>query len=250
MIEAVLFDFGGVILSSPFEAFSKYEAEIGRARRASPRLNATNPDTNAWARLERSEVSLDEFCALYEAEAAAAGHAIDARRVLEALAGELRPEMVEAVRRCSARLKTACLTNNFVTTPGHVDREPQMAEVMALFHVVVESSKVGVRKPDPRFYEMACELLDVEPDGVRVPRRPRHQPQAGAGDGHDDDQGAGPAAGPRRPRGGRRLPARLTVRPTGPAKASSSRSVSSWAWMTPEPVAGLPDSTRQTWRTL
>jgi putative hydrolase of the HAD superfamily len=164
MIEAVLFDFGGVILSSPFEAFSKYEAEIGVPDGLLRGLNATNPDANAWARLERSEVSIDEFCALYEEEAAAAGHAIDARRVLEALAGELRPEMVEALRRCSAQLKTACLTNNFVTTPGHVDRESQMAEVMALFHVVVESSKVGVRKPDPRFYEMACELLDVKPE--------------------------------------------------------------------------------------
>ena len=164
MIEAVLFDFGGVILSSPFEAFSRYEAEIGVPDGLLRGLNATNPDANAWARLERSEVSIDEFCALYEAEAAAAGHTIDARRVLEALAGELRPEMVEALRRCSAQLKTACLTNNFVTTPGHVDREPQMAEVMALFHVVVESSKVGVRKPDPRFYEMACELLDVKPE--------------------------------------------------------------------------------------
>jgi len=164
MIEAVLFDFGGVILTSPFEAFSKYEAEIGVPDGLLRGLNATNPDANAWARLERSEVSIDEFCALYEEEAAAAGHTIDARRVLEALAGELRPEMVEALRRCSAQLKTACLTNNFVTTPGHVDREPQMAEVMALFHVVVESSKVGVRKPDPRFYEMACELLDVKPE--------------------------------------------------------------------------------------
>ncbi len=164
MIEAVLFDFGGVILSSPFEAFSKYEAEIGVPDGLLRGLNATNPDANAWARLERSEVSIDEFCALYEEEAAAAGHTIDARRVLEALAGELRPEMVEALRRCSAQLKTACLTNNFVTTPGHVDRESQMAEVMALFHVVVESSKVGVRKPDPRFYEMACELLDVKPE--------------------------------------------------------------------------------------
>jgi putative hydrolase of the HAD superfamily len=164
MIEAVLFDFGGVILTSPFEAFSKYEAEIGVPDGLLRGLNATNPDTNAWARLERSEVSIDEFCALYEAEAAAAGHEIDAARVLEALAGELRPEMVEALRRCAARLKTACLTNNFVVAPGHVDRESQMAEVMALFHVVVESSKVGVRKPDPRFYEMACELLDVRPE--------------------------------------------------------------------------------------
>ena len=164
MIEAVLFDFGGVILSSPFEAFSKYEAEAGVPDGLLRTLNSTNPDTNAWAQLERSEVTLDEFCALYEAEAFAAGHTIDAQRVLAALAGELRPEMVEALRRCSARLKTACLTNNFVTTPGHVDRERQMAEVMALFHVIVESSKVGVRKPDPRFYEMACELLDVKPE--------------------------------------------------------------------------------------
>jgi putative hydrolase of the HAD superfamily len=160
----VLFDFGGVVLSSPFEAFSKYEAEVGVPDGLLRGLNATNPDTNAWARLERSEVTLEEFCSLYEAEAAAGGHSIDARRVLEALQGELRPEMVEALRRCSARLKTACLTNNFVTSPGHVDREPQMAEVMALFQVVVESSKVGVRKPDPRFYEMACELLDVKPE--------------------------------------------------------------------------------------
>jgi putative hydrolase of the HAD superfamily len=164
MIEAVLFDFGGVVLSSPFEAFSKYEAELGVPDGLLRGLNATNPDTNAWARLERSEVTLEEFCALYEAEAAAGGHSIDARRVLEALQGELRPEMVEAVRRCSSRLKTGCLTNNFVTSPGHVDRERQMAEVMALFHVVVESSKAGVRKPDPRFYELACELLDVKPE--------------------------------------------------------------------------------------
>lgn len=164
MIEAVLFDFGGVVLSSPFEAFSKYEAEAGVPDGLLRTLNSTNPDTNAWAQLERSEVTVEEFCALYEAEAAAAGHTIEARRVVEALAGELRPEMVEAVRRCAARFKTACLTNNFVTAPGHVDREQQMAEVMALFHVVVESSKIGVRKPDPRFYEVACELLDVKPE--------------------------------------------------------------------------------------
>jgi len=164
VIEAVLFDFGGVVLSSPFEAFSLYEAEAGVPDGLLRTLNSTNPDTNAWAQLERSEVTIEEFCALYEAEAAVAGHTIEGSRVLEALAGELRPEMVEAVRRCAAQLKTACLTNNFVTTPGHVDRELQMAEVMALFHVVVESSKIGVRKPDPRFYEMACELLDVKPE--------------------------------------------------------------------------------------
>ena len=81
MIEAVLFDFGGVVLSSPFEAFSLYEAEAGVPDGLLRTLNSTNPDTNAWAQLERSEVTIEEFCALYEAEAAVAGHTIEGSRV-------------------------------------------------------------------------------------------------------------------------------------------------------------------------
>ena len=165
MIEAVLFDFGGVVLSSPFEAFSKYEAEIGVPDGLLRGLNATNPDANAWARLERSEVSIDEFCC------ALRGRGRRGRPHHRRSSACSRRSPASCVPRWSRRsgdarpeLKTACLTNNFVTTPGHVDREPQMADVMALFHVVIESSKVGVRKPDPRFYEMACELLDVKPE--------------------------------------------------------------------------------------
>jgi putative hydrolase of the HAD superfamily len=158
MIKAALFDFGGVILSSPFEAFSRYEAERGLPDGFLRGLNATNPDTNAWARLERSEVDFEEFCALFEKEAAEAGGVIEARTVMSLLAGELRPAMVDAVKRCRARLKTACLTNNFVTGPG--SRREGMAE---MFDAVIESSRVGVRKPDPRFYVLACELLEIEP---------------------------------------------------------------------------------------
>ena len=158
-VKAVLFDFGGVVLSSPFDAFSRYEVDNGLPPGFIRGLNATNPDANAWARLERSEVNFDEFCRLYEAEAEAAGHPIDARQVMALLAGEIRPEMVEAIRRCAARLKTACLTNNFVLDGPRGQR----TEVMELFDVVVESSKVGVRKPDPRFYDIACELLDIKP---------------------------------------------------------------------------------------
>ncbi len=166
-ITAALFDFGGVILSSPFEAFARYE----RANDLPPdfirTLNATNPDDNAWAKMERSQVSIPEFCALFEAEARAAGHDIDAEAVLAGLRGEIRPAMVEALRRCKARLKTACLTNNFVA-PAPEDAgarmDPESYEgVMDLFDVVVESSKAGCRKPDPRFYEIACELLEIEP---------------------------------------------------------------------------------------
>jgi putative hydrolase of the HAD superfamily len=163
VIKAALFDFGGVILSSPFEAFAAFERERGLPDRFLRTVNATNPDDNAWARLERSEVTLDEFGDLFATESKALGHEVDGRHVIGMLMGELRPAMVEAVRRCAERLKTGLLTNNFVTGNGHVDREDEMGRVMAMFDVVVESSQVGVRKPDPRFYEIACTQLEIEP---------------------------------------------------------------------------------------
>jgi len=176
MIRAALFDFGGVILSSPFEAFARYEAERGLPSGFIRQLNATDPDINAWAQLERSEVDLGQFAALFEAEARAAGHEVDGRAVLGMLGGALRPAMVEALRRCSERLITGLLTNNFVsrssaprdeaidlTDADPTGRAAAIAEVMGLFDGIIESSKVGVRKPDPRFYELACELLGIEP---------------------------------------------------------------------------------------
>jgi putative hydrolase of the HAD superfamily len=162
-VRAALFDFGGVILSSPFDAFSRYEREKGLPSGFIRQLNARDPDRNAWARLERSEVSIDEFCTLFEAEARAEGYELVGREILDLLAGELRPGMVEAVRRCSERLVTGLLTNNFVTVGGRVDRETEMGAVLGLFDAVVESSRVGVRKPDARFYELACELLEIHP---------------------------------------------------------------------------------------
>jgi putative hydrolase of the HAD superfamily len=166
---AVLWDFGGVFTTSPFEAFNRYEAEIGLPRDFIRRLNATNPDDNTWAKLERSEIDLESFCRLFEAEAEAAGHRLDARRVLACLAGRVRPEVVVALERIRPRFKTACLTNNARTGAGPgMAREPEVAaeidRIMGRFDVVVESSKVGVRKPEPRFYEMACEMLAIRPE--------------------------------------------------------------------------------------
>ena len=163
MIKAVLFDFGGVILSSPFEAFNLYEDDVGLPRDTIRRLNASAPDTNAWARLERGTLTIDEFGAAFEAEAAAAGFDVDSQRVLAALRGELRPEMVEAVRICKRRLRIALLTNNFRSIDGS-EPDQEVAAVLELFDVVVESSIVGVRKPEPEFYRLACELVGVAPD--------------------------------------------------------------------------------------
>lgn len=165
---AVLWDFGGVILSSPFEAFRIYEKEAALPEDFIRRLNARNPDTNAWAKMERSEVSLDEFVALFEAESLAHGYAVDGWRVLRSISGDIRPQMVEALRRCRAAFKVACITNNMKSGDGPgMARSPQkakaVAEVMTLFEHVFESSRLGWRKPDPRIYRHACDQFGVEP---------------------------------------------------------------------------------------
>jgi putative hydrolase of the HAD superfamily len=167
-VRAVFFDFGGVVLSSPFEAFNEFEAANGLPIDLIRNVNATNPDANAWAQLERRQVDFDAFCDLFEAECAARGYTVDARALMPTLAGAIRPAMVRAIDRCKAAgLITACLTNNFVSwgAPEH-ERASAIGDVLGRFDHVVESSKVGVRKPDPHFYELACDLAQVEPTEV------------------------------------------------------------------------------------
>ena len=160
-IKAVMFDFGGVITSSPFEAFAHLEQQRGLPAGFIRAVNATNPDHNAWARLERNEVDVDTFGVLWAEESRALGHELDGRLVLERLAGEIRPHMVAAIERCRESYKTACLTNNFAAAERELSEGVQ--SVFALFDVVLESRLLGVRKPDPRFYELACEDLGVRP---------------------------------------------------------------------------------------
>jgi putative hydrolase of the HAD superfamily len=161
MIRAVMFDFGGVISSSPFEAFAKFEAARGLPPGFIRTVNATNPDDNAWARLERGEIDVETFGALWSAEARDQGHDVDGRLVLQRLSGDIRPQMVAAVRVCGTAYKTACLTNNFLSAEAMLSAE--VASVYALFDAVLESRNLGVRKPDPRFYELACEAVGVDP---------------------------------------------------------------------------------------
>lgn len=162
---AVFWDFGGVILESPFDAFARYETAQGLPAGFLRKVNATNPDTNAWALLERSEVTPSAFDALFADESERLGHRVPGADVLALLAGEIRPPMVVALDRVKAAgFKMACLTNNVVggdkATPA---RAAAVNEVMARFDTVVESSKVGCRKPETRFYEIACEHVGVTP---------------------------------------------------------------------------------------
>jgi putative hydrolase of the HAD superfamily len=164
VVEAVLWDFGGVILTSPFTAFAAYEREIGLPEGFIRQVNATNPSANAWARLERSDITVEQFVVQFEQEADALGGRLSGDRVVALLGGDVRPTMVAALRRLrDAGLKQACLTNNVAHGRGG-DQRPEVREVMALFDLVVESSKLGVRKPEPRFYELACEQLGVAPE--------------------------------------------------------------------------------------
>ena len=169
VIRAVLWDFGGVITSSPFEAFNRYEQERGLPRDFIRSVNATNPDDNAWAQFESSRVSLEEFDGLFAAETEAAGHRIPGADVLQLLSGAVRPEMVRALKRIRQDFKMACLTNNVKGAgegPGMAASErkaAQIQEIMALFDFVLESSVVGFRKPDPRMYQAACEQAEIEP---------------------------------------------------------------------------------------
>lgn len=166
-LRAVLWDFGGVFSTSPFDAFARYEREHGLPEGFLRRVNTIDPDTNAWARLERAQISAEEFDRAFEAEARALGHPVPGRDVVKLLFGEIRPAMVEALRRCARVFRTACITNNFGDIgPRAVspEREAAWREVVGLFEFVLESSKVGVRKPEPAIYRMACERLGVAPE--------------------------------------------------------------------------------------
>ena len=168
-IEAVIWDFGGVFTSSPFEAFNRLEAEMGAPKDHIRRVNATNPLENAWALFERNEIDTARFDELFLEESTALGFPIRGADVLPKLSGELRPRMVAALKACKQRFKVGCITNNVASmhSPGQDEGQRAagaMSQVMPLFDAIIESSKAGVRKPDPRIYLMMCELLAVAPE--------------------------------------------------------------------------------------
>jgi putative hydrolase of the HAD superfamily len=168
--DAVIWDFGGVITSSPFEAFAQFETANELPRDFIRSINATNPDTNAWALFERSEIDADAFDAAFQAEAAARGHSVRGADVLALLAGDIRPEMVAVLQRLiDEDYKIGCITNNVKSGSGagmarSKEKAAAVEAVMELFSHVIESSKVGIRKPDSEIYKMACTALDVTPE--------------------------------------------------------------------------------------
>jgi len=167
MVKAILWDFGGVITSSPFDAFNRFESENGIPQDFIRGINAMNPTTNAWAQFESNQISIEAFDKLFEEESKSAGHAIAGHKVLLLLAGDVRPEMVRALKICKTGFKIGCITNNVKSDKGTAipqtsDKAKQMLEIMELFDVVVESSIERVRKPNPKIYQIALERMNVK----------------------------------------------------------------------------------------
>ena len=172
MIRAVFWDFGGVITTSPFDSFNIYEESQNLPKDLIRTINSTNPDNNAWAKLERSEIDQEEFDSLFEVESRQFGHSVPGKQVLALLKGQIRPEMVKALREIKDKLIQGCLTNNIQSAEEQELETDNAAisgahqEIMELFDFVFESSKENVRKPDPKFYQLACKRGKVNPNEV------------------------------------------------------------------------------------
>ncbi len=168
-IKAVLWDFGGVLTTSPFDAFNKFEEANGVPLDFIRSINATNPNDNAWAQFESNKISMNEFDKLFLNETSEQGYPIKGKEIVAILTGKLRPEMVSVLKKCKETLKVGCITNNLKSGHGasmaaDLEQAKEIDAVMDLFDIIVESSKEGVRKPNPKIYEIACRRLGISPN--------------------------------------------------------------------------------------
>ena len=161
--KAIIWDFGGVITSSPFEAFNQFEEANGLPKDIIRTINSENPDTNAWAKFESNSITIDVFNDLFLKEAKAKGFDIKGRDIIKLLKGSIRKNMVSFLRELKSDFKLGCITNN-VKSSSEENNDNETKEAMSLFDHIIESSIVGIRKPNPEIYMMSCDALKVSPD--------------------------------------------------------------------------------------
>ena len=161
--KAIIWDFGGVITSSPFETFNEFEKTYDLPKDIIRTINSENPDMNAWAQFESNSITIDEFNDLFLKEAKAKGFDIKGRDIIKLLKGSIRENMVSFLRELKSDFKLGCITNN-VKSSSQENTDNETEEVMSIFDHVIESSIVGIRKPNPKIYMMSCDALNVSPD--------------------------------------------------------------------------------------
>jgi len=167
MLRGVLFDRGGVVLGWALRAVARYERMHDIPEHFVNRVVMDGAPHGAWSRLERGELAMDEFFERFERECMAAGHRVDARAMFEMMAAESepRPAMLAAIGRIRERgLRVGALTNNWASPAGGAGTSgPGLDALRGTFDAFVESAVEGLRKPDPRIYELACGRLGVAP---------------------------------------------------------------------------------------
>ena len=161
--KAIIWDFGGVITSSPFEAFNEFEEANSLPKDIIRTINSENPDMNAWAQFESNSITIGQFNDLFLKEAKAKGFDIKGRDIIKLLKGSIRENMVSFLRELKSDFKLGCITNN-VKSSSQENTDSETEEVMSIFDHVIESSIVGIRKPNPEIYMMSCDALNVSPD--------------------------------------------------------------------------------------
>ena len=161
--KAIIWDFGGVITSSPFDAFNEFEEVNGLPKDIIRTINSENPDMNAWAQFESNSITIDQFDDLFLKEAKAKGFDIKGRDIIKLLKGSIRENMVSFLRELKADFKLGCITNN-VKPSSEENTDNETKEAMSIFDHVIESSIAGIRKPNPEIYMMSCDALNVSPD--------------------------------------------------------------------------------------
>ena len=161
--KAIIWDFGGVITSSPFDAFNEFEEVNGLPKDIIRTINSENPDMNAWAQFESNSITIGQFNDLFLKEAKAKGFDIKGRDIIKLLKGSIRENMVSFLRELKSDFKLGCITNN-VKSSSEENTDNETKEAMSIFDHVIESSIVGIRKPNPEIYMMSCDALNVSPD--------------------------------------------------------------------------------------
>ena len=161
--KAIIWDFGGVITSSPFDAFNEFEEVNGLPKDIIRTINSENPDMNAWAQFESNSITIDQFDDLFLKEAKAKGFDIKGRDIIKLLKGSIRENMVSFLKELKSNFKLGCITNN-VKPSSEENTDNETKEAMSIFDHVIESSIVGIRKPNPEIYMMSCDALNVSPD--------------------------------------------------------------------------------------
>ena len=161
--KAIIWDFGGVITSSPFDAFNEFEEVNGLPKDIIRIINSENPDMNAWAQFESNSITIDQFDDLFLKEAKTKGFDIKGRDIIKLLKGSIRENMVSFLRELKSNFKLGCITNN-VKPSSEENTDNETKEAMSIFDHVIESSIVGIRKPNPEIYMMSCDALNVSPD--------------------------------------------------------------------------------------